>query len=182
MSFSSSSSPDNSAQSVGHEKYLEFKLSDSYFAYPIARIREIMEYPDVEPIAGAPEHVKGAMNLRGQIIPVFDLALCIDKPYQPETARTCVVITEARVNGKQYLLGNKVDMVSQVLDVEDSQLEPIPELPYSIESPLLKGIAKLNGRLLTILDIDKLLTQEYVQWVNTASVKMGQADARSGDE
>ncbi|WP_047050031.1 chemotaxis protein CheW [Vibrio mexicanus] len=182
MNIASSPSSDNSAQSVGHEKYLEFRLSDSYFAYPIARIREIMEYPDVEPIAGAPDHVKGAMNLRGQIIPVFDLALCIDKPYQPETPRTCVVITEARVNGKQYLLGNKVDMVSQVLDLEDSQLEPIPELPYSIESPLLKGIAKLNGRLLTILDIDKLLTQEYVQWVNTASVMTGKMDVRSGDE
>jgi purine-binding chemotaxis protein CheW len=87
-----------------------------------------------------------------------------------------------RVNGKQYLLGNKVDMVSQVLDLEDSQLEPIPELPYSIESPLLKGIAKLNGRLLTILDIDKLLTQEYVQWVNTANVMTGKMDVGNGDE
>ncbi|MEZ8823218.1 chemotaxis protein CheW [Vibrio amylolyticus] len=148
-----------------YDKYLEFKVGSSLFAYPISKIKEIMEYPEVEPITGSPDYINGAMNLRGQLLPIFELSLCLGKETLSLGPKTCVVVTELEHNGQHYTVGNKVDLVTQVIDIDVSQLEPIPDLAGNLANPLLKGLAKLDTRLLTIIDVDQLLVSKQLSWL-----------------
>nr|WP_282437141.1 chemotaxis protein CheW [Vibrio amylolyticus] len=144
---------------------MEFKIGPRSFAYPISRIKEIMEFPQVEPITGAPSSVIGAMNLRGQIVPVFELSIWLGVEALELTPKTCVVVTELTHNGNRYIIGNKVDLVTQVIDINDSQVEPMPDLAGTLTNPILMGLAKLDERLLTIIDVDKLLHSTQWEWL-----------------
>ncbi len=150
------------------EKFLEFKIGERLFAYPISKIKEIMEYPLVEAIPGANYHIRGAMNLRGSLVPVFELSLMVGEAAWDITVKTCVIVTEVKHAGHCYVIGNKVDVVTQVLDIDVTQLEPVPDLAGKIQSDLVLGIAKLDNRMLTVLDVDRLLGPEDQQWLNTA--------------
>ncbi|MGC9491433.1 chemotaxis protein CheW, partial [Vibrio genomosp. F10] len=148
------------------DQYLEFKVGSGLFAYPISKIKEIMEYPLVEPISGAPNYINGAMNLRGQLLPIVELSQCLGKEALSIGPKTCVVVTEIEHQGVKYIVGNKVDLVTQVMEIDSRELEAIPDLAGSLTNPLLKGLAKLDNRLLTVLDVDNLLSQEQGQWLN----------------
>ncbi|MFM2590321.1 chemotaxis protein CheW [Vibrio sp. TBV020] len=147
------------------EKYLEFKVAGKYFAYPIDRIREIMEYPQIEEISGSPAQLLGVMNLRGQLVVVFDIAACLGEEIRPVSTKTCVIVTEVVRENQTYVIANKVDLVRQVIDVSSSDLEAIPELGGYLESPMVQGVAKLEQRLLTILNVDQLLSNRQWVWV-----------------
>jgi purine-binding chemotaxis protein CheW len=147
------------------EKYLEFKVAGKYFAYPIEKIREIMEYPQIEAISGAPSQLLGVMNLRGRLVVVFDIAACLGEEVCPVSTKTCVIVTEVVRDGQIYVIANKVDLVRQVIDVSKADLEPIPELGGYLESPMVGGVAKLEQRLLTILNVDELLSNKQWFWV-----------------
>ncbi|WP_425665916.1 chemotaxis protein CheW [Vibrio tubiashii] len=144
------------------EKYLEFKIANKYFAYPIERIREIMEYPVVEPLASAPDKVLGVMNLRGKLVVVFDIAACLNEETYQVSSKTCVIVTEVHRGGESFVIANKVDLVRQVVDISLAELETVPNLGGRLESTLIKGVAKLEQRMLTILDVDELLSES--QW------------------
>jgi len=147
------------------EKYLEFKVAGKYFAYPIDRIREIMEYPQIEEISGSPVQLLGVMNLRGQLVVVFDIAACLGEEIRPVSTKTCVIVTEVVRDNQTYVIANKVDLVRQVIDVSSSDLEAIPELGGYLESLMVQGVAKLEQRLLTILNVDQLLSNRQWVWV-----------------
>ena len=149
-----------------NEKHLEFKVANKYFAYPIALIREIMEYPQIESIAGAPSFILGVMNLRGRLVVVFDIAPLLSLPTVPVGAKTCVIVTEVKLDGDTYVIANKVDLVRQVVDVQAQQLETVPQLGGQLDTPLIKGVAKLDNRLLTVLNVNNLLSEELLNWVN----------------
>lgn len=147
------------------EKYLEFKVSGKYFAFPIEQIKEIMEYPLIEPLSGSPRQLLGLMNLRGNLVVVFDIAASLGQESYPVTNKTCVIVTEVVKGDEHFTIANKVDLVRQVVDVSDSELEAVPQLGGCIESPMVKGVAKLEERLLTVLDIDKLLSNQQWSWL-----------------
>lgn len=146
-------------------KYLEFLVGNKHFGYPIEKIREIMEYPRIEPLSGAPEQVLGVMNLRGSLVVVFDIAACLGEVSAEVSSKTCVIVTEVEQGEQGAIVANKVDLVRQVMTIEPEQLEAIPVVYEQLESPLISAMAKLDARLLTILDIDKFLSKEQWQWL-----------------
>ncbi|MGF1753473.1 chemotaxis protein CheW [Vibrio makurazakiensis] len=147
-----------------NEKYLEFEVSGKQFAYHIRKVAEIMEYPDVEPLPLSPGFFLGAINLRGDVIPIVDIAICLGLESQPITKKTCVIISEIECQNTVYQVGNKVDLVTRVIDVSREQIDEAPDLAGQLEHRVLVGLAKLDSRLLTILNIDNLLSQAQLEW------------------
>lgn len=156
-----------------HEKYLEFAIADKNFAYPIERIVEIIEYPHVEPLTNTPSSVLGVMNLRGKLVVVFDVASCLSEESLPITSKTCVIVTEVRYQQQGYVIASKVDMVRQVVDVAMDELEQVPDLGGCLKSSIIKGVAKLDQRMLTILDVDRLLSATQWSCVLNTSTEEG---------
>ena len=150
---------------VESEKYLEFKVDGKLFAYNINKVAEIMEFPEIESIPLSPGFLLGAINLRGNVIPIIDLAICLNRTSTPVTAKTCVVISDVDYQGTVYKVGNKVDIVTRVMDIETVQIDKAPDLAGQLEHRVLVGVAKLDNRLLSILNVDSLMTHAQLDWL-----------------
>ena len=126
-----------------------FTLGAEEYGVPITLVQEIIRYTAPRPIPGSPPHVEGVINLRGRIIPVVDLRSRFGAfGERPEEAKIVIVeLSEATV-------GITVDEVKEVLTVSGDQTEPPPEGAGDAE--YLEAVAKLEGRLLVILDMTKL--------------------------
>ncbi|EGQ9933784.1 purine-binding chemotaxis protein CheW [Vibrio vulnificus] len=143
------------------EKYLEFKIAHRAFACPISQVKEIIEYPMVEPLPLAPQSLLGTMNLRGRLAPVLELAAILNMESQPIGKRTCVVVTQSENHEPHQLIGMKVDQVSRVVDIEGKDIETISDLGSA--AALVMGVAKLPQQMLTVLDVSKVLSSHHAQ-------------------
>ena len=136
------------------EQYLTFVLGGEVFAMGILAIKEIIEYADVTEVPMMPEYVRGVINLRGAVVPVIDLSVRFGKPSSPVTKRTCIVIIEVEARNERQVLGVVVDAVNAVLDIPGSEVEPPPAFGASIRTDFIRGMGKVNGKFVILLDVD----------------------------
>jgi len=136
---------------------VSFNLDTEEFGVDIGAVQEIVRMPEITKVPRSPDFVEGVVNLRGKIIPVVDLRKRFRLPVGEATKSTRIIIVT--VGGKT--VGMIVDGVSEVLRLDAASVEPTPEMVASaIDAAFLKGIAKLEGRLLILLDLDLILNQE----------------------
>ena len=126
----------------------------------ILAIKEIIEYADVTEVPMMPEYVRGVINLRGAVVPVIDLSVRFGKPSSPVTKRTCIVIIEVEARNERQVLGVVVDAVNAVLDIPGSEVEPPPAFGASIRTDFIRGMGKVNGKFVILLDVDHVLAAD----------------------
>lgn len=152
--------------------YLTFILGSEVFAVAIRSIREIIEYSVPTPVPLASQHVRGVIDLRGAVVPVANLSGLLRRPASPVTKRTCMVIIEVPAPGGLQAVAVVVEGLIAVQDIPATQIEPAPSFGIRIESQFLQGIARIDGRFVTLLDVDRLLTPEELgrlsEWVEHA--------------
>jgi purine-binding chemotaxis protein CheW len=144
------------------QKLLTFSLGNEGYGVSILKVKEIIGMLDITPVPKTPEFIKGVINLRGKIIPVMDLRLKFGMEEKEYNERTCIIVVEINVNEKQRLLGVVVDMVSEVVTVNDDQIEPPPEYGTKVGNDFILGIGKIKDRVVIILDIDEVFLCEEV--------------------
>lgn len=137
-------------------EYLTFRLGGEEYGIDILRVQEIRSYEAPTRLANAPSFVKGIINLRGVIVPIIDLRLklgCDNADYDPFT----VVIV---LNVKGTVIGAIVDAVSDVVGLTQSAIKPAPQFQGQMDSNFVRGIAKLEERMLVIMDIESLMSSD----------------------
>ena len=139
-------------------QYLTFTLGREEYGIEILRVQEIKGFSAVTPIPNSPDYVKGVMNLRGTVVPVFDLRLKFGMERKDYDRFTVIVV----VNVGARVVGLIVDSVSDVLDVDHDAIETSPDLGASVDTSILQGIARNNDRLITLLDIDRVVGESRV--------------------
>ena len=127
-----------------------FSLAAEEYGVPITLVQEIIRYTPPRPIPGSPSHVEGVINLRGRIIPVVDLRTRFGMGGE-RPGETKIVIVEMDA----LVVGVVVDEVREVLTVGAGQCEPAPE--GAGHADYLEAVAKLEGRLVVMLDMGRLL-------------------------
>jgi len=139
---------------------INFRLRDEEFGVDIGSVKEITRVADITPIPEAPSFIRGVTNLRGQVIAVIDLAQQFRLAAQeklPDSAR--IVVTE--FNGRT--VGMLVDEAPGVLKIAGENIEPTPELIQSeVSKDYIKGVGKLDNRLIILLDLEKVLSPHEV--------------------
>jgi purine-binding chemotaxis protein CheW len=145
------------------EQYLTFFMSSEEYAVGILRVREIIEYKELTRIPGVPAHVRGVINLRGAVLPVVDLAAKFGADPSVPARTTCIVVVETRLGDDLVVAGVMADAVSGVIDLAADQIEPPPSFGTGVRADFLKGVGKLEGRLVLILDIDRVLSPVELQ-------------------
>ncbi len=125
------------------QQFLTFLLRDELFGINIRPIKEIIEYGQLTVVPMVPEFVRGVINVRGNVVPIIDLALRFGWPTTSVTKRSCIVIVEVESEGERIEIGVVVDAVSEVLDIPLADIEPAPSFggPGSGQI-LLKGWEK----------------------------------------
>jgi purine-binding chemotaxis protein CheW len=148
-----------------------FRIGNETFGVRIASVREIVRVPEITAVPSAPETVEGVINLRGKIIPVMDLRKRFGHvDIQPNKKNRILVV---ELDNK--LVGLIVNAASEVLKIPPSDIEPPGTVFAEGESSYVTGVAKLKGRLIILLDVDKLLHQQDVKRVEEAAETVGTA-------
>lgn len=152
-------------------KYLTFFLDSEEYGIEILKVREIIGIMAVTAVPRMPAHVKGVINLRGQVIPVIDLRLKFGLAPEEYTEQTCVVVVDVGT-----LVGVIVDTVQEVLDIDASQIDPPPPLGAGVNADFILGMGKVKDDVKILLNIDCVLVDEDA----AAAVQAASADQDSG--
>jgi purine-binding chemotaxis protein CheW len=130
-----------------------FELAEELYGINIALVESIIKMQSITQLPQTPSYIRGVTNLRGTVLPVIDLRMRFGLETQPDTKRSRVII----VTMGNIKVGVMVDGVSEVLRVPDESIEPLPPMVNSVNADFLKGIARLEDRLIILLDVEKVL-------------------------
>jgi purine-binding chemotaxis protein CheW len=116
-----------------------------------------------------PEYVRGVINLRGKVIPVVDLRQRFGMETGDYTDRTCIVVAEIAKDEATIQIGVIVDSVSEVLNIQPESVEKAPSFGASVDTCYIHGMAKLDGGVKILLDIDLVLTDRELTTISQAA-------------
>ncbi len=116
----------------------------------------------ITPVPKTPDHVKGVINLRGRVIPVVDLRLRFSMEESEYTERTCIIVVEITGQAGTVQFGIVVDSVSEVLNIKGEDIEDTPSFGEKVDTEYIFGMAKMEGGVKILLDIDKVLSAEEI--------------------
>jgi len=165
---------EQSAAAVGFRvnkegKYLTFTLDEEEYGIGILKVKEIMGVMPITSVPRAPHFVKGVINLRGKVIPVIDLRLRFSIPEIAYTDKTCIIVVEIKGLAGQVQMGIVVDSVSEVLNIKGEDIEDTPTFGAAVETDYILGMAKIDGGVKILLDIDRVLSNREIEIVEKAA-------------
>jgi len=137
---------------------LTFFIAGEEYAIGILKVKEIIEYETPTRVPSAPACITGVINLRGTVVPVIDLAAKLGLASTEVTNRTCTIIVETVIDGDPITMGLMADAVSQVMDLNDSDIQAPPSFGTKMRADFLQGMAGSGKRFILILDIDRVVS------------------------
>ncbi len=143
-------------------KYLTFTLDSEEYGIGILKIKEIIGMMEITTVPQTPDFVKGVINLRGKVIPVIDLRLKFSMSAIDYTERTCIIVVEIVADSGMIQIGIVVDSVSEVLNIKGDDVEDTPTFGTKLNTEYILGMAKMEGGVKILLDIDKVLSAEEI--------------------
>jgi purine-binding chemotaxis protein CheW len=149
------------------EQYLTFMLGGKIYGLEILNIKEIIEYGEITEVPMTPDFISGVINLRGSVVPVVDLSQRFSGNATEHTKRTSIIILEVRNDDLKIEMGVIVDMVNEVLDIQSTDIESAPSLGNQIQTAFISGMAKVDGKLLILLDIENILSIDELSVVGS---------------
>lgn len=146
-------------------KYLTFSLADEDYGIGILKIKEIIGMIPVTTVPQTPDFVKGVINLRGKVIPIIDLRFRFGMESMDYTERTCIIVVETEGAIGTIQIGIVVDAVSEVLNIKGEDIEDPPTFGTNMDSNYILGMAKMDGGVKILLDIDPVLNSKEISLV-----------------
>jgi purine-binding chemotaxis protein CheW len=148
-------SQDHEEEGQGSQ-YLTFTLADENYGVSILRVQEIRGWEAATRVPNTAPHLKGVVNLRGNIVPVYDLRLWFGMPVADYTKETVVIIVRVGGEGENRSMGMVVDGVSDVLLVKDDQVGATPSFNAAVPTEYLQGLVSAGDDMVMLLDLDNL--------------------------
>jgi len=146
-----------------------FRLGNEEYSLDILKVQEIIRHMDLTRVPKTPDFVDGVINLRGRVIPVIDLRKRFGLTADERTNETRIIVVDVN----DAIVGFKVDAVSEVLRLPSDTVEPPPAVVSDKESEYIRGVGKMDGRLIILLDVTKILSGTETQTLN----EIGSANA-----
>ena len=143
-------------------KFLTFSVGREAYGIEIKFVTEIIGIQDITEVPELPNYVKGIINLRGKIIPVIDVRLRFKKQPKEYNDRTCIVVIEI----KDISIGLIVDNVAEVINIDDNNIVPPPDIKTGFHNRYVRGIGKVGNEVKLLLDCDKLLNEDELENLN----------------
>ncbi|MEI6320938.1 MAG: chemotaxis protein CheW [Pseudomonadota bacterium] len=148
----------------GRGEFLTFRLGAEEYGVEILKVQEIRGYDAVTSIANTPDFIKGVINLRGVIVPIVDLRIKFNLGQVTYDPFTVVII----LNIANRVMGVVVDGVSDVLELDASQIRPAPEFGSVLDTDYIIGLGTAGERMLILVDIERLMTSSEMALVDAS--------------
>jgi len=152
--------------SLESQEFLTFVLGSEIYGIDILKVQEIRGYDSVTSIANTPEFIKGVINLRGHIVPIVDLRIKLHLERIAYDEFTVVII----LNMSDRIVGIVVDGVSDVLHLGANEIRPVPDIVSGIDTRYIIGLARIEDRMLILVDIEQLMDSHEMALFESAAV------------
>lgn len=139
-------------------QFVTFMIGDETYGTEVLSVQEIIGMTKITHVPNAPVFMKGVINLRGSVVPVVDLRITFGMNERDYDVFTVIIIVEVR--GR--MVGMIVDSVSDVVNVPVDTIQDTPHFHSGIKADFIKGIGRIDERLVIILDVDKILTTDEI--------------------
>ncbi|MEZ0330577.1 MAG: chemotaxis protein CheW [Methylophilaceae bacterium] len=147
------------------KEFLTFVLGDESYGLEILKVQEIRGYDTVTKIANTPAFIKGVINLRGRIVPIVDLRIKFHLSKVDYDEFTVVII----LNLSGRVVGMVVDGVSDVMNLQSSQIREVPDIVSKINTSFITGLASIEEKMFILVDIERLMTSEEMELMDQAT-------------
>ena len=133
-----------------------FRLDKEEYGLDIMKVNGIERYQEVVKIPNAPEYIEGMINLRGEVLPIFSLRtkFNLDRKETDDDTKIIVAYTQ------DIKIGFVVDAVQEIMQINEEDVEPAPPIVTGIDRKYIKSVAKVEDRMVTLIDIDLIVTDE----------------------
>jgi purine-binding chemotaxis protein CheW len=139
-----------------------FRLKDETYGINVMQVQEVLRVSEIAPVPGAPAHVLGIINLRGNVVTVIDTRIRFGLPTtKPDDASRIVII-----ESEQQVVGMLVDSVAEVVELRQSDIDSAPSIGSEDAARYIQGVASRDEDLLIVVDLNKLLSEE--EWSEMA--------------
>ena len=138
------------------QRWVTFELDGEIYGISVSEVREVLRYSDIAPVPGSPSFVIGIINLRGNVVTVIDTRSRFGLTPKEVNDETRIIIIDI----EDQEVGILVDSVSEVVDLDTNMIEAAPNVGSEETSRYIKGVTSMEGSLLILVDVSKLLTDE----------------------
>jgi purine-binding chemotaxis protein CheW len=135
-------------------QYLTFLVGDEEYAVEILHVREVMEVLPITRMPATPTPIRGVVNVRGAVVPIVDLGVRFGRDEIAITRWTCIVVVEAA----DRCMGLLVDRVNQVIELDVSDIEPVPQFGVHVRLDFLAGMAQVAESFILLLDLERVVS------------------------
>lgn len=158
---------DSQASNSQIEQFLTFQLAGEAYGVEILKVQEIRGWEAVRVIPNTPAFIKGALNLRGSIVPIIDLRERFSMEKSEYSPMTVVIVLCVEHDENSYVMGIVADAVSDVLDVKVADIKQAPNLGAKINTRYMRGIYVHKQSMIMLLDVDKLLNPDELESIDS---------------
>lgn len=151
---------ENSQQESDLVQFLSFTVEGEDYGVNILRVQEIRGWEEVREIPNTPDYIKGVLNLRNAVVPIIDLRIRLGQKEVAYTPTTVIIVLSVEYGDTRHVVGVVVDSVSDVLDVNSSEIKQAPNFGTKINTKYICGMFMSNERMIVLMDADKLLDPE----------------------
>lgn len=138
------------------KQYVIFKLGSEEYGVDIMRVKEISEFKESTKVPNSPYFVDGIINLRGEIIPIINLKKRFNIESEGINSDTRIIV----INLNEKNVGFVVDEASQVLRINDEDIDPAPEIIAGVDRQYINGVGKIDDKIVILLDLEKILSDK----------------------
>jgi purine-binding chemotaxis protein CheW len=145
-------------------RWVTFRLENEKYGINVMQVQEVLRVTEIAPVPGAPDYVLGIINLRGNVVTVIDTRkrFGLDPIEMDDSTRIVIIESDGQV------VGILVDSVAEVVDIRASEVEHAPNVGTEESAKFIQGVSSIEGELLILIDLKKLLTDE--QWAEMAGL------------
>ncbi|MCE0494580.1 chemotaxis protein CheW [Vibrio salinus] len=137
-------------------QWVTFQLEEETYGINVMQVREVLRYTEIAPVPGAPDYVLGIINLRGNVVTVIDTRSRFGLMEGEVTDNTRIIVIES----ERQVIGILVDSVAEVVYLRSSEIDTTPSVGTEESSKFIQGVSNRDGKLLILVDLNKLLTDE----------------------
>ncbi|HEY9124814.1 MAG TPA: chemotaxis protein CheW [Bacteroidales bacterium] len=138
--------------------YLSFLVYGQYFAVDVVKVLEVLQKQNIVQVPNAPAYVKGIINFRGEIVPVFDLRSKFNFPENDAKSSFVIIVLDLSGQNGSFRIGAIADKVKDVITIDDNAIKPVPQMSEKFNTEFLQGIFKIDDSFILLLNVDKVFS------------------------
>jgi purine-binding chemotaxis protein CheW len=139
-------------------QFVSFEIGETMFLIPIERVVEFRIWTEPTPVPRTPDYVRGIVNIRGEIVPIYDVAARLGRGFTEATDRHVVIIVRSE---DARSIGLLVDSVTDIVNARTNNMAPMPKIDGGNTTPFMAGVVFIDERIVGVTDVDRLVQETY---------------------